>query len=278
MSARTRKEPWLLLLPAAALLGIGFVTPVAGMLLMSVQTPAGGFTLENFARLFSSEYYMQAAWRSLRLGVIQTVVTLIIAIPLSYIMARAGSRLRSFLLIVVILPLMTSVVVRTFGWVVLMSPAGPLMQIPGLQELVGGTQGLLGTEVGIVIAMVQVLLPFAVLSILGVMAGISPQLEEASRTLGAGFWRTLRTVVLPLSVPGILAGASLVFVLSVSSFITPRFIGGVQIPVFAQTIYVDATTNLDWPFAAAQAVLLFAGVMLVLAAVARIGKQRTAAW
>ncbi|MAP64264.1 MAG: ABC transporter permease [Microbacterium sp.] len=278
MSARTRKEPWLLLLPAAALLGIGFVTPVAGMLLMSVQTPAGGFTLENFVRLFSSEYYMQAAWRSLRLGVIQTVVTLIIAIPLSYIMARAGSRLRSFLLIVVILPLMTSVVVRTFGWVVLMSPAGPLMQIPGLQELVGGTQGLLGTEVGIVIAMVQVLLPFAVLSILGVMAGISPQLEEASRTLGAGFWRTLRTVVLPLSVPGILAGASLVFVLSVSSFITPRFIGGVQIPVFAQTIYVDATTNLDWPFAAAQAVLLFAGVMLVLAAVARIGKQRTAAW
>ena len=278
MSARTRKEPWLLLLPAAALLGIGFVTPVAGMLLMSVQTPAGGFTLENFVRLFSSEYYMQAAWRSLRLGVIQTVVTLIIAIPLSYIMARAGSRLRSFLLIVVILPLMTSVVVRTFGWVVLMSPAGPLMQIPGLQELVGGTQGLLGTEVGIVIAMVQVLLPFAVLSILGVMAGISPQLEEASRTLGAGFWRTLRTVVLPLSVPGILAGASLVFVLSVSSFITPRFIGGGQIPVFAQTIYVDATTNLDWPFAAAQAVLLFAGVMLVLAAVARIGKQRTAAW
>lgn len=278
MSARTRKEPWLLLLPAAALLGIGFVTPVAGMLLMSVQTPAGGFTLENFVRLFSSEYYMQAAWRSLRLGVIQTVVTLIIAIPLSYIMARAGSRLRSFLLIVVILPLMTSVVVRTFGWVVLMSPAGPLMQVPGLQELVGGTQGLLGTEVGIVIAMVQVLLPFAVLSILGVMAGISPQLEEASRTLGAGFWRTLRTVVLPLSVPGILAGASLVFVLSVSSFITPRFIGGGQIPVFAQTIYVDATTNLDWPFAAAQAVLLFAGVMLVLAAVARIGKQRTAAW
>ncbi|MDZ8170931.1 ABC transporter permease [Microbacterium xanthum] len=278
MSVRTRKEPWLLLLPAAALLGIGFVTPVAGMLLMSVQTPAGGFTLENFIRLFSSDYYMQAAWRSLRLGVIQTVVALIIAIPLSYIMARAGSRLRSLLLIVVILPLMTSVVVRTFGWVVLMSPAGPLMQIPGLQELVGGTQGLLGTEAGIVIAMVQVLLPFAVLSILGVMAGISPQLEEASRTLGAGFWRTLGTVVLPLSVPGIVAGASLVFVLSVSSFITPRFIGGVQIPVFAQTIYIDATTNLDWPFAAAQAVLLFAGVMLVLAAVARIGKQRATAW
>ncbi|WP_226533900.1 ABC transporter permease [Microbacterium paraoxydans] len=274
MSVRTRREPWLLLLPAIVLLTLAFITPVAGMLLMSVQSSAGGFTLDNFTRLFTSEYHLQAALRSLRLGVIQTVITLVIAIPLSYVMARAGSKVRSFLLIVVILPLMTSVVVRTFGWVVLMGPSGLLMQLPGMEFLIGGTQGLLGTETGVVIAMVQVLLPFAVLSILGVISGIKPQLEEASRTLGAGFWRTLWHVVLPLSIPGIVAGASLVFVLSVSSFITPRFIGGAQIPVFAQTIYVDATTNLDWSFAAAQAVLLFAGVMLVLAATSRLGKQK----
>ncbi|MFE7197925.1 ABC transporter permease [Microbacterium oxydans] len=274
MSVRTRREPWLLLLPAIVLLALAFVTPVAGMLLMSVQSSAGGFTLDNFTRLFTSEYHLQAALRSLRLGVIQTGITLVIAIPLSYVMARAGSKVRSFLLIVVILPLMTSVVVRTFGWVVLMGPSGLLMKIPGAEFLVGGTQGFLGTETGVVIAMVQVLLPFAVLSILGVIAGIRPQLEEASRTLGAGFWRTLWHVVLPLAIPGIVAGASLVFVLSVSSFITPRFIGGAQIPVFAQTIYIDATTNLDWSFAAAQAVLLFAGVMLVLAATSRLGKQK----
>lgn len=274
MSVRTRREPWLLLLPAIVLLTLAFITPVAGMLLMSVQSSAGGFTLDNFTRLLTSEYHLQAALRSLRLGVIQTVITLVLAIPLSYMMARAGSKVRSFLLIVVILPLMTSVVVRTFGWVVLMGPSGLLMKIPGAEFLVGGTQGFLGTETGVVIAMVQVLLPFAVLSILGVISGITPQLEEASRTLGAGFWRTLRHVVLPLAVPGIVAGASLVFVLSVSSFITPRFIGGAQIPVFAQTIYVDATTNLDWSFAAAQAVLLFAGVMLVLAATSRLGKQK----
>ncbi|AZS49031.1 MULTISPECIES: ABC transporter permease [Microbacterium] len=274
MSVRTRREPWLLLLPAIVLLALAFITPVAGMLLMSVQSSAGGFTLDNFTRLFTSEYHLQAALRSLRLGVIQTVITLIIAIPLSYVMARAGSKVRSFLLIVVILPLMTSVVVRTFGWVVLMGPSGLLMKIPGAELLVGGTQGFLGTETGVVIAMVQVLLPFAVLSILGVVSGIRPQLEEAARTLGAGFWRTLWHVVLPLAIPGIVAGASLVFVLSVSSFITPRFIGGAQIPVFAQTIYIDATTNLDWSFAAAQAVLLFAGVMLVLAATSRLGKQK----
>lgn len=268
----TRKEPLFLLLPAIALLTVGFVAPVSGMLLMSVQSSAGGFTLEQFTKLFESEYHLQAAWRSLRLGVLQTVMAIVIALPLSYIMVRSKPWLRSFLLIVIILPLMTSVVVRTFGWVVLMGPSGLLMEIPGTKWLIQGTQGFLGTEVGVVIAMVQVLLPFAVLTILGVMSGISPQLEEASRTMGAGFWRTLRHVIVPLTTPGIVGAASLVFVLSVSSFITPRFIGGAQIPVFAQTIYVDATTNLNWPFAAAQAVILFAGVMLVLVATSRIGK------
>ena len=274
MSLTARREPALLLIPALLLLAAGFIVPIAGMLLISVQAPGGGFTLDNFHRLFGSTYNLQAAMRSLRLGITQTVVALLIAIPLSYIMARAGSRLRTFLLMVVILPLMTSVVVRTFGWVVLMGPSGILAQIPGVQELVGGTQGFLGTEAGVTIAMVQVLLPFAVLSILGVISGVEPKLEEAARTLGAGFWRTMWHVVLPLSLPGVVAGGALVFVLSVSSFITPRFIGGTQIPVFAQTIYVDATTNLDWAFASAQAVLLLAGVMVVLAATSRLGKVK----
>src|SRR5690606_27838777 len=239
MSPRTRKEPLLLLLPAIALLALGFITPVAGMLLMSVQSPAGGFSLDNFTRLFTSEYHLQAALRSLRLGVIQTVITLVLAIPLSYLMARVGSKTRSFLLIVIILPLMTSVVVRTFGWVVLMGPMGLLMQIPGAEWIAQSAQGFLGTEAGVVIAMVQVLLPFAVLSILGVISGIRPQLEEASRTLGAGFWRTLWHVVLPLSIPGIVAGASLVLVSTVSSLIAALFIGGSNVPGVTYTICVD---------------------------------------
>lgn len=267
MNRAARKEPWSLLVPALALLAVGFVVPVAGMLAASVQGPDGGLSLANFERMVESEYAMQAAWRSARLGLIQTVFAVALALPIAYIMSRVSAWLRTSLLVIVVLPLMTSVVVRTFGWVVIMSPTGPLGSLLGG----AGGQGLLGTELGVVIAMVQVLLPYGVLSILAVMSNVRPQLEEASRTLGAGFWSTMRHVVLPLSAPGIAAAASLVFVLSVSSFITPRFIGGPQIPVFAQTIYVDATTNLDWPYAAAQAVLLFAGVMLVLVSTARIG-------
>ncbi|WP_343956069.1 ABC transporter permease [Yaniella flava] len=253
---------------------IAFVIPVAWMMFASILDADGGFTLDNFRRLFASDYAMAAAWRSLRLSILQTVITMLLAIPLAYIMTRVTARLRILMLVIVILPLMTSIVVRTFGWVVLMGPNGLLGQIPGLKFLADSSQGMLGTEMGIVIAMVQVLLPFAVLTTVGVIAGIDPKVEEASRTLGASFLTTVRRVIVPLAVPGIAAGATLVFALSVSSFITPNLIGGKQLPVLANTIYVDATVNLDWPYAAAQAVLLFVGVFLVLAAVARLGKGK----
>lgn len=270
-----RREPLLLLLPGLGLMVIAFVAPVFGMLALSLTAPGvDGVTLIQFQKLFDSSYHISAAGRALRISLIQTLLSVLLAFPLAYLMSRVGSTLRTALLIIVILPLMTSVVVRTFGWLVLMGPGGLLGQLPGL-ELLGGTgQGLLGTEAGVIIAMVQVLLPFAVLTVLGVMGSVTPALEEASRSLGAGFWRTMWHVVLPLTIPGIAAGATLVFALSVSSFITPRMIGGYQLPVLASTIYTDATTNLDWPFAAAQSVLLFAGVMLVIAAALRGGRVR----
>lgn len=263
----TRREPLLLVLPALLLLVIGFAIPVASMLVSSVTEAGGikGLTLDNYQRFFETEFYLRAGLRSLKLSLIQTAVCLALAIPLAYIMARAGSRLRTALLVLVILPLMTSVVVRTFGWVVLMAPNG----------LLGGNgQGLLGTETGIIIAMVQVLLPFAVLTILGVITGIDAQLEEAARTMGASFWSTMRHVVIPLAAPGILAGGTLVFALSISSFITPNLIGGARLPVLASTIYTDATVNLDWPFAAAQSVVLLAAVLVALMATARLGRGR----
>jgi putative spermidine/putrescine transport system permease protein len=230
--------------------------------------------LFQFEKLFASDYHLGAAARALRISLLQTLISVLLAFPLAYLMSRVSSGVRTALLIVVILPLMTSVVVRTFGWLVLMGPAGLLGQLPGLEALGSTGQGLLGTEAGVIIAMVQVLLPFAVLTILGVMGSVKPMLEEAARSLGAGFWRTMWHVVLPLTLPGIAAGGTLVFALSVSSFITPRMIGGYQLPVLASTIYTDATSNLDWPFAAAQSVLLFGGVMLVIAAALRGGRAR----
>lgn len=271
---RRSVEPWLLVLPLIALLLIAFVIPVGRTLLASFTTDSSGFTLDNFARFFGSSVSLGASERSLRMAFIQTIASIVIAVPLAYIMAGLSARARAFMMIATILPLMTSVVIRTFGWVILMGPSGPLARIPGFLELSQARQGLLGTELGVNIAMVQVLVPFAVLSVLGVMNGIDGRLREASRTMGAGFLGTFRHVVLPLALPGIVSGATLCFALSISSFITPNLIGGAQLPVIAGFIYHDATVSNDIPFAATQAVLILAVVVITIAATNRIANAR----
>jgi putative spermidine/putrescine transport system permease protein len=168
---------------------------------------------------------------------------------------------------------MTSVVVRTFGWMVLLGRGGLIPFTLWKMGFVGRNFTLMQTEAAIIIGMVQVLLPFMTLSILGVVMKIDPRLEEAARTMGCDFVATLRTVVLPLAMPGIVAGSLLVFTLSVSSFITPSLLGGVRLPVLAGSIYEAATKTLEWHFAAAQSVVLLVGVLAVLVPYIRLSRQ-----
>lgn len=273
MKPRERVELAGLTAPVIIVLVIGFVIPVVSVLALSVRTPEGGVTAGNFINALTSPYYLRAGFRSVVLAVIQTVITLAIATPLAYVMAQAERRLRAVLMILIILPLMTSVVVRSFGWVVLLGPAGPFSGFDWFLTLSRSRQGLLGTEAGMVIAMVQVLIPFAVLPILGVLGRIDRHLEQAARTMGANFWAAIRLVVLPLAKPGIIAAATVVFALSVSSFITPGLIGGKQLPVLAATVYADATVNLNWPVAAAQAVLILFIVLVAMWVLSLFSRQ-----
>ena len=261
MSDRT--ENLLLILPGLLLLALAFFLPIFQMLGLSVAGPDGP-TLANFTKFLGDPYYLGVLWRTVRLSLVITAICALVGFPLAYIMARVGPRLRLWLIVIVILPLMTSVVVRTFGWMVLLSRSGLIPDLLRDFGLVGRNFSLMQTETAIVIGMVQVLLPFMTLSILGVIARIDPRLEEAARTMGCSFIQTLRTVVLPLSLPGVVAGSLLAFTLSASSFVTPGLLGGARIEVLAASIYNSVTQTLDWPFAAAQAVILFAGVVLVL--------------
>ena len=261
MSDRT--ENLLLILPGLLLLALAFFLPIFQMLALSVAGPDGP-TLDHFARFLGDPYYLGILWRTVRLSLIITAICAVIGFPLAYIMARVGSRLRLWLIVIVILPLMTSVVVRTFGWMVLLSRSGLIPELLRDLGLVKRNFSLMQTETAIIIGMVQVLLPFMALSILGVITRIDPRLEEAARTMGCSFLQTLRTVILPLALPGIVAGSLLAFTLSASSFVTPSLLGGSRIEVLAASIYSSVTQTLDWPFAAAQAVILFVGVILVL--------------
>jgi len=258
-----RQESALLVLPGVLLLALAFFVPIAQMLALSVQGPEGP-TLDHFRRFLGDPFYRSVLARTVRLSLVITAICLAVGFPMAYIMARVRPRLRIWLIVLVILPLMTSVVVRTFGWMVVLSRSGLIPDILRGLGLAGRNFALMHTEAAIVIGMVQVLLPFMTLSILGVILRIDPRLEEAARTMGCSFLQSLRSVVLPLSLPGIVAGSLLVFTLSASSFVTPNLLGGPRVQVLAASIWRAVTQTLDWPFAAAQAVILFAGVVLVL--------------
>lgn len=263
-----RREPALLLLPGTIVLLAAFVLPILQVLAYSIFT--GGVPgVENFStapwrRLFEDSYHLMVAERTIRLGLVVTAVTLLLGYPLGLVIEAVSPRVRALLLLVLILPLMTSVVVRTFGWLVILGRGGPIVRTLREWGWVPGNFQISYTETGIVIAMVQVLLPYMVLTLIGVLGQMDRRLVEAARTMGADWFTTLRTVVWPLSLPGVIAGSVLVFAITVSSFITPVLIGGLKLPVLAAGVYHAAIAYNDWPLAAAQAVALFAVVAVVL--------------
>src|SRR5690554_6949649 len=171
-----RTENLLLAVPGLLLLALAFLWPIGRMLVLSVSGPDGP-TLVHFTRFLGDPYYLGILWRTVRLSLIITAVCAAIGFPLAYIMARVGPRLRLWLVVLVILPLMTSVVVRTFGWMVLLSRSGLVPEILRDLGLAGRSFALMKTEAAIVIGMVQVLLPFMTLSVLGVLTRIDGRLE-----------------------------------------------------------------------------------------------------
>lgn len=259
--------------PGMLLLFVAFVMPVSGILLLGVQDADGNYTLAHLTRFLTDPFYLTIAWRTVKLSLIITAICFAAGFPLAYIMARGGPKLRLWLLIAITLPLMTSVVVRTFGWMVILGRGGLVPQLLNAIGLANRNFTLMQTEIAIVIGMIQVLFPFMVLSILGVISKIDLRLEEAARVMGCSYLQAMRLVVLPLAMPGVVAGSLLVFTLSASYFITPTLLGGARLPVLASAIYETATKTLDWHFAAAQSIVLLAGVLLMMIPYARLSRK-----
>lgn len=263
MEARDRQVAAALLTPGAALLLVAFVLPVAQLLSISLVAADGSFTLDAYARLVSDAFYFGVTARTLRVAAVITLITLLLGYPLAYIAARGSPRVALWISVLVITPLLTSVVIRTFGWLVVLGRNGLLAQILQPLGVVEPGFALMRTETGVVIALAQVLLPFMVLTLIGSIRAVDVRLEEAARTMGASFGATLARVTVPLSLPGIIGGSLLVFALSISSFITPALVGGPRLPFLAGSIFESATATLDWPFAAAQSALLLLAVLVL---------------
>ena len=266
-----------LALPLAALFAVFFVAPLCVLFGVSLLAgpESGALSLVNYTRFFGDRFNYSILTDTLLLGVKATLVCFLFGYPLAWIAARAGARMQSVLLFMVILPIMTSVVVRTFAWIVILGRQGLLNKMVlglGLSE---EPLRLLFSEVGVIIVLAQVQMPLMVLPILAIMAKIDPNLADASRALGGGEWRTLWRITLPLSLPGIIAGCILTYAACVTAFVTQTLIGGARLIYMPLHIYQQAIGANNWPFAAAISIVFMAAVFIVIAVLSMLaGRSR----
>ena len=206
-----------------------------------------GFTLENYNRFLGDSYYQGVLFTTFRIALITTVCSLLLAYPLAYFLARYPTRWRGVLLFLVIAPLMSGVIVRTYAWIVILGEYGAINRGGQWIGLIEQPLKLLNTEFAVIIALVHILLPFMVFPLFSAIAGQDPDLTRAAGTLGARPWRTFYEVTLPLSRQGILMGSVLVFSLSAGAVVTPSLMGGKDVQTIGMNIYELVTSTLNWP-------------------------------
>src|SRR5215467_7930783 len=264
--AAMTSSPTPLMLPLAALFVAFFVAPLIVLLALSLNadTATATWTAANYVKFFTDRFNYSILWDTLFLGVKATLVCLVFGYPIAWICARASARWQSVLVFLVILPILTSVVVRTFSWIVILGRQGILNQAALGLGLTSEPLRLLFTEPGVVIVLAQVQMPLMVLPILTVMSRTDPNLADASRALGAGEWRTLWKVTLPLSLRGVIAGCILTYSASVTAFVTQTLIGGARLVYMPLHIYQQAIGANNWPFAAAISVIFMCAVLAVV--------------
>lgn len=264
-----------LTLPLAALFVAFFVAPLVVLVLLSLHGEAlmKTWTLANYVKFFTDSFNYAILIETLMLGVKATLLCLAFGFPIAWVCARAGAKLQSVIVFLVILPILTSVVVRTFGWIVILGRQGVINQVLIGAGIINEPIRLLYTEVGVVMVLAQVQMPLMVLPILTVLGKIDPNLGDASRVLGAGEWKTLWRVTLPLSLPGIIAGCILTYTACITAFVTQTLIGGARLIYMPLHIYQQAVGANNWPFAAAISVVFMVAVMIIVGILGALARR-----
>jgi putative spermidine/putrescine transport system permease protein len=255
--------------PASIVVTIGIVVPILILFRYSLNqyTPAkmmvDAVTLENYARFFTDPFYVAVLLRTIRVAALCTVICVVLAFPMAYCLARTRSRFKNLLLMVVILPLFVGNAVRAAGWMVLFGNKGFINALLMGSGVIREPLQIMYTELAVVIGIIAVNLPFVVLTLQAVLEGIERAIEEAAQGLGAGPWRTFRHVILPLAMPGVIAGTILSFILAMNAYATPVLLGGPTFQMMAPTVYNQFAGLSNWPFGAALAFVLMTATLLL---------------
>jgi putative spermidine/putrescine transport system permease protein len=266
-----------LTIPVLVFLLVCFLAPLAIMALRSVtDLPKGseGDALANFRRFFGGEANLRVLGNTFWIAGLSTLGCLVIGYPYAYLMRLATPRWAGFLLIAVLVPFWSSLLVRTYAWQVILRDTGLINSTLQGWGLIDQPLDLYQTTTGVLLGMTQILLPFMVLPLFTTMARIDPELTKAAANLGASPTRAFLRVFLPLSIPGVLAGSLLVFVLALGFYITPALLGSPKDTMLSAFIATRVQQQLDWGLASAMAMVLIAVTLIVLFLASRVIRVR----
>lgn len=256
----SRARPYLLSAPALALFALMVLLPLMLTLLLSIQRFSyetgiqDGFTAGAYAKVLGDSYYWEIFARTGWVALLATAICVVCGVPEAYVISRMQAPWRSIFLLVILAPLLVSVVVRAFGWSLVLGPAGFVNRF--FMAVGIGPVRMLYTPIAVVVALVHVMLPFMVIPIWTSLQKLDPMVENAALSLGARPFTVMRRVVLPQVLPGLLSGSLIVFALSASALAIPGLLGGRRLKMVATVIYDEYLHELDWPLGAAIAVAL----------------------
>ncbi|OYX89656.1 MAG: ABC transporter permease [Azorhizobium sp. 32-67-21] len=278
-AASSPSRDWALAVPLAVLFALFFIAPLGLLLSISFQTErqmTGALGLGQYAAFLTDDLNLAVLRDTLLVGVKATILCLLFGYPLAWLCTRVSARWQAALIFLIVLPIVTSVVVRTFAWIVILGRRGILNEAILALGLSAQPLRLLFSETGVVIVLAQVQMPLMVLPLITAIQRIDPNLESASQALGAGAWRTFFKVTLPLSLPGIIAGTILTYTACVTAFVTQSLIGGSRLLYMPMMIFQQAMDLQNWPFAAAVSVIFMASVLLIVALLIALSRSRAA--
>jgi ABC-type spermidine/putrescine transport system permease subunit I len=270
--SRGRLARVVLLGPPLAFLLVVFVLPLARVVWGSVFAP--GFTLAFYERMWSTPVYGRVFWITLKISVLTTVFAALLGYPAAYFLAAVTPRTRHLLMLCVIVPFFLSVLVRNYVWMVLLQRTGLVNTLLLHWGVIRAPLDLMYNELGVLVAMVNMLLPYMIFPVLSALLAIPPELRHASASLGAHPVTTFWRVTLPLSLPGVAAGGLLVFIVALGFFITPALLGGPKQMMVSNLIEFSVRQVLNWPFAFALANTLLLGTLVLYAIYVRVLEGR----
>lgn len=275
MTGEAKWREWQLALPLALAFAAIFLAPLLMLFGVSffndeqITKPGVG----QWLKFFGDPFNYKVVGDTMLLGVKTVCATVIVGYPLALVFIDLSPRLQRVLLFVIVMPLLLSVVVRTFAWIVVLGREGVVNTLLMKLGLISEPLRLLQTELGLVISLTQIEMPLMLLPLISVMSRVEPNLRDAAAALGASRWRTLFTVIVPLSMPGLVAGCLLVFASSTTAFISQSIIGGMRLIYLPLVIWQQSLVVFNWPYAAVASMTLLVSILTVVAALSYLGRR-----